>query len=1009
MSLLLMATVADARQITLDEAHAAAQDFFKHSSFEQLQTPRSIASQPSVSAHKSELTPYYIFNATNNKGFVIISGDDRSTKILGYSDTGSFNLSNVSPQLSYLLDRYSKHTASLLHSSTDNSWTNRKTMSSQNEGVLLETANWGQNSPYNDLCPTIDGVRCPSGCTATAMGIIMNYHQWPNRGRSYRKFLDNNSILHDINFENTEFNWDAVHDKTAPYSDATAKEIAKIVYSAAVANMTRFNTSESSASTLGIAECLNYYFKYGDDCQFIIKNKHSDSEWAQLIKDQIDNSLPVVYGGSGNTSHAFVCDGYDNEQRFHINWGWDGTNNGYYSLDLLNPADSDFSNDCWAIINIKPSVGEHSPSPVWLSQYGLSIDVENITPNQPFNTRTMEVTNNFLTGEEYDCEAALCLVDDKDKIIEIIKIIPMFFFDDNGNSIGTPHIRFTDCVVSTDVLPSYKLKIYSRNSASDKWQPIHGSLDCVSEIPVINNELRFTPLSWNLPSNVYLQTELEEYANLAYWDCSYFVRLYFPSDEMITVNINDQIMQPSHFMSDYCPYPRIGYYFDNALNIDVDFNNEYRNAIEFKVQTTPIADLKHLSINTFESNQIHKYFQNNNNPLLIGSIELSGFISEYDIIYLLTNYPNLKSIDLSKAVFCAYGGELKTELPTYLFNICLNLEKLSLPSNIETIPNGCITNCHRLKVLALPLSLKNVESLAFDKCYNLHHVLCPCEKIPNGLFEAVRNSHTSGDEYWYDPIYGGGYCTLYIDENFIDNYNDSNPNNKSIRVISNAITQPIEINDGMIKYSNFGNEVFIGCEHYMDVKSLNRLSLSGDISFRDKIDNLPVKYMFAHQFSDQADIDRLTFPNGLLRIGENAFLNCGVKIIDFPESMQTIDRYAFSNCNSLTDIFVSSYEPFFIHEEAFSEKSYNATLHVPAGTAEQYRQANVWNKFFNIVETGEAGIDTIIPDEITKQYTTIFSLQGNLIFQGELKEPYPLAPGIYIAVTNGSARKILVK
>ena len=122
LSLLVLAFIANARQITPEEAQAAAQDFFNNSSIEQSRAPRAIRARALNTNQNEENTPYYVFNASDDKGFVIISGDDRAKKILGYSDKGNFDFANMPPQLSALLEQYEESLKNLSGDSADPSW-----------------------------------------------------------------------------------------------------------------------------------------------------------------------------------------------------------------------------------------------------------------------------------------------------------------------------------------------------------------------------------------------------------------------------------------------------------------------------------------------------------------------------------------------------------------------------------------------------------------------------------------------------------------------------------------------------------------------------------------------------------------------------------------------------------------------------------------------------------------------------------------------------------------------
>lgn len=60
-------------------------------------------------------------------------------------------------------------------------------------------------------------------------------------------------------------------------------------------------------------------------------------EWEDLIYNEVAQGRPVLYAGTADIGgHAFVCDGYDGQGRFHINWGWNGVANSYFSLSVLD-------------------------------------------------------------------------------------------------------------------------------------------------------------------------------------------------------------------------------------------------------------------------------------------------------------------------------------------------------------------------------------------------------------------------------------------------------------------------------------------------------------------------------------------------------------------------------------------------------------------------------------------------------------------------------------------------
>ena len=125
---------------------------------------------------------YYIFNIGNQKGFVIVSGDDRTADILGYCDNGQYDSAHVPDAVKFLLNGYVSE-MELADTDVPTTATARRMESRANISPML-TTNWDQGSPYNGNCPTVNGTHTETGCVAVAMAQIMYYHRWPTGATS---------------------------------------------------------------------------------------------------------------------------------------------------------------------------------------------------------------------------------------------------------------------------------------------------------------------------------------------------------------------------------------------------------------------------------------------------------------------------------------------------------------------------------------------------------------------------------------------------------------------------------------------------------------------------------------------------------------------------------------------------------------------------------------------------------------------------------------------------------
>ncbi len=287
---------------------------------------------------------YYVFNAgTANGGFVIVAGDDRVPAILGYSDRGAFDASDVPPVLQEWLDGYASQMQAISIGAAPDV---RSSVGAPIAPML--NVNWGQGMPYNVLLPHVPGssnAHAYVGCVAVAMAQVMSYWQYPTRatktipgytsypGRTYQTTLSTLTPM--------DFDWENMQN-TYYTNDSTSTEcmaVANLMLYSTTALQSSFNLTATNSYTRKIPETLIEYFGYKNSAHYVYRENFSTQAWEELIYAELAAGRPVAYGGNKQSAgHAFVCDGYDGEGLFHINWGWAGKSNGYFLLNLLNPS-----------------------------------------------------------------------------------------------------------------------------------------------------------------------------------------------------------------------------------------------------------------------------------------------------------------------------------------------------------------------------------------------------------------------------------------------------------------------------------------------------------------------------------------------------------------------------------------------------------------------------------------------------------------------------------------------
>lgn len=285
----------------------------------------------------------YVFN-TPGQGYMILGADDVAYPVLGYSETGSIDVANMSPELKWWLGEYARQVEWAVSKGAKEALRAPGYAESDRPAIATQlTTKWNQDAPYYDLCPkTKDGQQCYTGCVATSMAQVMNYHKYPEHGVGIKQYTCSSIGRRlTINFEQKNFDWANmlnVYDKGA-YNDAQADAVAYLMKACGYAVEMGYGPDSSGASGSVIGSAIREYFLYDEGCESRQRLIYSGSQWEDMIYNNLKEVGPVIINGQSPLSggHSFVCDGYDGKGYYHFNWGWGGMSDGYYSLDALNP------------------------------------------------------------------------------------------------------------------------------------------------------------------------------------------------------------------------------------------------------------------------------------------------------------------------------------------------------------------------------------------------------------------------------------------------------------------------------------------------------------------------------------------------------------------------------------------------------------------------------------------------------------------------------------------------
>ena len=309
---------------------------------------------------KGEITlsqqSYYVFPNANSKGFTIVSGDDRLPEIVGYSSQGSYDENNLPEGFVSFMEAYQNlynkvnlgDAEALKNLAEIKAWRNKKNASAETSSAvapLLGNIEWDQTSPYNNMCPRYDSVHvAATGCVATAMAQVMAYYKYPMQLKADIPGYVNrwNGIpmeIPTITREEGVYDWDNMLPKYNKEANATQQQkdaVAKLMYHCGAA--VQMNYGPESAAAVSATKLAKYFGYDADLMMDLSRSSFTLDKWMQIIDTELAAGRPVLYGGQASDGgHQFICDGIDGEGLYHINWGWSGSQNGYFDLSLLNP------------------------------------------------------------------------------------------------------------------------------------------------------------------------------------------------------------------------------------------------------------------------------------------------------------------------------------------------------------------------------------------------------------------------------------------------------------------------------------------------------------------------------------------------------------------------------------------------------------------------------------------------------------------------------------------------
>lgn len=401
---IIVAIGVSARHITEQQALSRALQYLSDNtpSRTRSQTLDYIQFKPAM----LEAVGVYAFNRDGG-GYVIASADSRALPVLGYSEKGNIDWEQMPDNMRWWITSYDNalktldDTKDFVDGIYQLGWQKPRAPKAAVEPLIKTT--WYQTEPYWNDCPLYDGAkpdfqgkRCVTGCVATAMAQVMNYYKWPKGVCVEIPAYDQTTvhenekkIWHHDALPPVTFDWDNMannYDKNS--TKAQQEAVAKLMSYCGHAVYMQYSPESSGSDHQEVVEALVQYFGYYDSVRAAKRIEYSIDEWEDLIYGELAEGRPVQYGGeTDNSGHSFVCDGYDGNGFFHINWGWNGNRDGYFSLSVLNPYNNSsvgassscigFSMGQDAIIGVRPAPEDYIPQRVIPQAYLYDADPVN--------------------------------------------------------------------------------------------------------------------------------------------------------------------------------------------------------------------------------------------------------------------------------------------------------------------------------------------------------------------------------------------------------------------------------------------------------------------------------------------------------------------------------------------------------------------------------------------------------------------------------------------------------
>lgn len=381
--------MSEARQLSPEEAWNNAMNNSKvvvAQDFTMMHTMSETASTPTLTytVETNDEPTVYVFTGSAGGYWVVAANDAVPHSLLGYTDTGVFNVDDIPENVDWLLNQYGQQIA--YAAALDERYDSEAVETGGHDCAgdrhcvsPILTTKWGQTSPFNKYCPTYNGKSTPTGCVATGMAQVMFHYRYPEAGTGSISYTSNKTVGKiNYDFASNPFDWNAMEAASVrPCSDESSDAVAALMYACGASVRMDYRPTGSSSSCLTAARSLVSTFGYDKGAACLSRDYFDLDKWIEMLYKEIEAGRPVLYSGTSETDggHFFILDGYECGNYFHVNWGWDGDFNGYFIVTALDHRrqSKGFSYRENIIVGVQPSKGNSEVRPVVLFNGDMSM------------------------------------------------------------------------------------------------------------------------------------------------------------------------------------------------------------------------------------------------------------------------------------------------------------------------------------------------------------------------------------------------------------------------------------------------------------------------------------------------------------------------------------------------------------------------------------------------------------------------------------------------------------